>query len=97
MKFAKLEEGNLIYAPRPLIVDGLHIFTDDLATHLAMGYKEVALTDEPEVTEGYYSTFVWEETQNQIVQTWVQEPIPEPTISEVDLALQEMGVQVYAE
>ena len=73
MKFAKLEDGSLVYAPRPLEMDGVHVFTDDAETHLALGYKEVVLNPEPEVQEGYRTWFEWEETDAQIVQSWQSE------------------------
>lgn len=99
MRFAKLTEGSLFYAPYPLTIDGRHVFTDDAPLHLSMGYKEVVLTDEPETVEGYYNTFDWVETDTQIVQVWRQEETPvEPETSErseTDKALEEMGVVLY--
>lgn len=73
MKFAKLEEGNLIYAPRPLELNGVHVFTDDLETHLQLGYKELVLVPGPEAQEGYHTWFEWEETDTQIIQNWQSE------------------------
>ena len=100
MQFAKLENGSIYYAPRPLVVGDAHVFTNDPATHLALGYKELVLVPEPEAQEGYYNTFDWVETETRIVQTWRQEPMPEPEpepaqTTETDAALAEMGVQVY--
>lgn len=98
MRFARLENGSVYYAPRPLVMDGRHVFTNDAAAHLALGYKELVLTPEPEAQEGCVTAFDWEETDAQIVQAWRQEAAPEPEpeqTTETDAALAEMGVQVY--
>ena len=82
MKFGKLTNGNLVFAPYPLTVDGKDIFTTDATIYAAQGYKPVVYTDYPSDEKTY--TASWVETATEIVRAWTetQPPTPEPTESE---------------
>lgn len=69
-KFAKLNgSGGLEFAPLPLIIDGLNVWTNVEAKYNSLGYYEVICTDTPQ-KEGYYYTFYYEIENNKLVQKW---------------------------
>ena len=83
-KFAKLNEsGGLEYAPLPLVIDGVNVWTNIEAEYNKLGFYEITKTEMPE-KEGYYYTVFWELENNKIVQRWQEHenPIPEPTEEE---------------
>ena len=83
-KFAKIkEDGGLEYAPLPLVIDGVNVWTNIEAEYNALGFYEIKRTAMPE-KEGYYYTAFWELENNKIVQRWEEHknPIPEPTEEE---------------
>ena len=85
--FGKLENGALVYAPSPLIIDGLQAFTNDAVILLSHGYKPIVQTDAPTQT-GYHAVASWTESATQITQTWtlVEDAAPEPTQTEINTA-----------
>ena len=81
MKYAKLINGDLVYATNPISVDGKDVFTNDPTSY---GYKPVVIPDAP-VQDGYYAVADgWEETVTEIRRKWRLEPIPTPEPSEMD-------------
>lgn len=81
MRYAKLIDGALQYAPNPIRVDGRDIFTTDPTLY---GYKPVVRPDPPE-QEGYYAIpNGWEETETELIQKWRLEPVPTPEPSDLD-------------
>ena len=83
-KFAKIkEDGALEYAPLPLVINGVNVWTNEEAKYNALGFYEITRTEMPE-KEGYYYTVFWELENNKIVQRWEEHeaPIPEPTEEE---------------
>lgn len=94
MKYGKLENGYIRYAPTTVIWQG-HIVNNPDATKLKeLGYLPIKHVDMPQdAPEGQHYESSWEETETEIIQTWIlveNEPIPEPkpTIEEQILALQ---------
>ena len=79
MRYATLVDGNLIFAPNPINVNGDYVGNPDAATHAAQGYKPVQFTDPPEAPAGFHYEPTWTETEDEIVQGWelVEEPITE--------------------
>ena len=83
-KFARINEsGGLEYAPLPLVIDGVNVWTNIEAEYNALGFYEIKRTEMPE-KEGFYYTAFWELENNKIVQRWEEHeaPIPEPTEEE---------------
>lgn len=83
-KFAKINEsGRLEYAPLPLVIDGVNVWTNIEAEYNALGFYEIMRTAMPE-KEGYYYTDFWELSENKIVQRWEEHesPVYEPTEEE---------------
>ena len=76
MKYAKLIDGELVYAPNPILVDGAYIGNPPAQILIAQGYKVVIYTDPPIVAEGYVAVPGWEENVYEIVQTWTVEEAP---------------------
>jgi hypothetical protein len=82
MSYAKLIDGEPIFAPNPIRVGGNWIGNPPGEVYLAEGYKAVRYTDPPgEPDAGYEWVEKWTETETAIVQGWELAEIP---ISEED-------------
>ena len=77
MKYAKLIDGFIFIAPNPIMHGGMRRYNPPAEVYLAEGYKPVVYTDPPEVEPGYVAVHGWEETEEEIVQTWAVEPEPD--------------------
>ena len=75
--YGKLNDGNLMIAPRKLPGDGVVVYNPPEAMYRAQGWKPVEFTDAPEAPEGYDYESAWEETADSIVQTWELAPLPD--------------------
>lgn len=76
MKYAKLINNNLIFAPNPIIIGDRQIGNPPGEVYEAEGYKPVVYTDPPVVEPGYIAVPGWEDDGNEIVQTWTVELSP---------------------
>ena len=76
MTYAKLINNNLVLASNPIIVGDRQIGNPPAEVYTAEGYKPVRYTDPPVVAEGYVAVPGWEETAEEIVQTWTVEQVP---------------------
>lgn len=77
MTYAKLIDGELVFAPNPILVDGNWIGNPPGSVYEAEGYKPVTYTDPPgEPDEGYQWVETWTETDSEIVQDWVLVEVP---------------------
>lgn len=77
MKYAKLIDGYLVFAPRKLPVGEYLIYNPTPEMLVAAGYKPVTYTDPPtEPGEGYQWAETWSETESEIVQGWVLVEVP---------------------
>lgn len=77
MNYAKLIEGELIFAPNPIKVGDNYLGNPPASIYEAEGYKPVTYTDPPgEPDEGYQWEEVWTETENAIVRGWVLVEVP---------------------
>jgi hypothetical protein len=79
MKYAKLNDGLISYAPNPILHDGLWYGNPPGAVYEAEWYKIVTYAPQPEAPSGYYYAETWSETEDAIVQGWelVEAPITE--------------------
>lgn len=92
MRYAKLIDGAVQFAPNPIRMDGRDIITTDPTLY---GYKPVVYPEPPE-QEGMIAVFDgWEETETEIRQKWRLEPAPEPEAGPEDYeaALGRLGVE----
>ena len=74
--YAKLINGNLIHAPKMLVIGDTHVWNATAEQYAAQGWLPVVYTDLPE-QDGYYAESGWAEEDGRIVQEWVLIPIPE--------------------
>lgn len=77
MKYAKLLDGKPVYAPNPILHNGVWIGNPPPEVYLTEGYKPVRYIDPPSVDPGYVAVEMWQETKEEIVQTWAVEPEPD--------------------
>jgi hypothetical protein len=77
MRYAKLINNQLSYAPNPILVDGNWIGNPPGEVYEAEGYKPVVYTEPPtEPREGYEWQESWSETDTEIVQGWELVEVP---------------------
>ena len=77
MIYAKLINGNLQPSPNPIYINPYWVGNPTPEMLTAEGYKPVTYTDPPETQPGYIAVPGWEETAEEIVQTWAIEPEPD--------------------
>ena len=76
MKYAKLINGQIHYAPRKLRLETVTVYNPTPEMLIAEGYKPVIYTDPPETQPGFIAVPGWEETAGEIVQVWSVELAP---------------------
>lgn len=70
MRYAKLLNNNVQYAPNPINIDDNWYGNPSEEVYLEQGYKPVIYTQQPE-SQGYgYYAEAWEETETDIIQVW---------------------------
>lgn len=77
MKYAKLINNQIQFAPKHYIEGGYQISNPTPEMLIAKGYKPVRYTDPPEVNPGYVAVPGWTETETEIVQVWTVEKEPD--------------------
>ena len=76
--YGKLIDGNLDVAPKKLPGEGTVVYNPPAEMYLAAGYKPVTYTPEPgDPPAGYAYEPGWEETEDEIVQTWTLVELPD--------------------
>lgn len=83
MDYAKLINGQPVYAPRKVRYGDYWVYNPPENILLELGYKPVQYTDPPEVPAGYHLEESWTEDQEKILQVWSLVPDPEPDPEEV--------------
>lgn len=76
LKYAKLINNQIHYAPNPILVGDTYIGNPPGEVYLEQGFLPVIETTPTTPPEGYYMEPHWEEKDGQIVQTWTVEEIP---------------------
>lgn len=85
MRYAKLKDGKLVFAPNPILHAGLWHGNPPPEIYLAEGYKPVRYTDQPEPQGDGRFVETWTETEEAIVQGWVwHEATDEDEISDTE-------------
>ena len=79
--FGKIENDIFEYAPIPLIISGVNVWTNDAQKYLEHGYLPVEHTKIPE-KDGYYYTLEHEKQGDKIVEVWIEHKIPVPVPTE---------------
>lgn len=77
MRYAKLIEGQPVFAPNPIHINDLWVGNPTPEMLTEEGYKPVRSTEPPETEPGYIAVSGWEETAEEIVQTWTEELEPD--------------------
>ena len=70
MRYARLENGILTYAPKSLIINDAKVWNASEAEYIAQGWYPVIYTDAPVTEEGYHAESSWAQEGDEIVQTW---------------------------
>lgn len=71
-KFGRLENGQLVYAPNPLIISGRPVTTQRADIYFTQGYKPIEYTAQPSAELGYVWVASWMETDSKIVREWLR-------------------------
>ena len=71
MRYAKLINNDLQFAPNPIRAGDNIIGNPPDDVYLAEGYKPVRFTQQPEPLGGGHYDAVWTETEDAIVQSWI--------------------------
>ena len=74
MIYAKLIDGEIVFAPNPIVIADRQIGNPPDEVYRSEGYKPVTYTDPPKTEPGDIAVSGWEETTEAIVQTWSVEP-----------------------
>ena len=74
--YAMIIDNMLHPAPRHLFIGDIQVFNPTHEQYADMGYKPVRLTNMPDAPEGYYNEVGWQDTGDEIVQTWATLIIP---------------------
>ena len=77
MRYAKLIDGFPVYAPNPILHNGIWYGNPPASLLLEQGYKPVRYTEAPTPEPGYIAVPEWVETEEEIVQMWTEEPEPD--------------------
>jgi len=70
MKYAKLINDNLQYAPNKIILDDAVVYNPSGEMLIDLGYLPVIYTDPPTTPDNYVLRSEWIEQNDAIVQTW---------------------------
>jgi hypothetical protein len=85
MAYAKLIDGNLSFAPNPILYNGYRIGNPPQEIYLDEGYKPVQYAIQPEPPGVGRWVETWTETENAIVQGWTwHEATDEDEISDTE-------------
>ena len=68
IRFGKLENDRLVYAPSVIIDENKQIISNDASVYLQYGYKEIVPSPCPSADKEY--TLAFEETDTQILYIW---------------------------
>ena len=82
MKYAKLIENQLEFAPRTVMIDNTYYNPTPLSWLQTNGWKLVQYNKQPDYEEGWYYEEKWEETKTELVQKWIKRKEIEPEITE---------------
>ena len=77
MDFAKLIDGEIVFAPNPILVGENYIGNPPGSVYEDAGFKPVVYTDPPTVEPGYIAVPDWEDEGDEIVQVWSIEEEPD--------------------
>ena len=70
MKYAKLMDDTVVFAPNPILRDGFFIGNPIGEIYLSEGFKPVSYTNQPEPPGVGWWVENWTETEDAIVQGW---------------------------
>lgn len=85
MRYAKLIDGSISYAPNPILHNGMIRYNPPGSVYEAEGYKPVSLANQPEPLGMGRWVKTWTETEDAIVQGWTwHEATDEDEISDTE-------------
>ena len=85
MRFAKVVDGALEFAPKIIERDGRTIITNSPAEYAELGYKPIQLTEAPEAKEGYTLSYYWEDDGECCKQVWVETETGDDPYTVIDI------------
>lgn len=82
--YGKLIDGEIEFAPTTVYLPDRTVCNPPAFLLIDLGYKEIILTEAPEVPPGYYAQLSWVEGDDTITQTW--ELVEQPADMEISAA-----------
>lgn len=76
MNYAKLIDGNIVYAPRKLTVGEYTVYNPTPEMLISDGYKPVVYTEPPQTEPGYVAVPGWYDDGDEIREVWTVVPVP---------------------
>lgn len=77
MKYAKLIEGEIRYAPKKIVDGEMTVYNPPAYMLTTLGYLPVVNVPCPEAPEGYYYKHSWAEQDGTIIDVWTLEKLPD--------------------
>lgn len=77
MRYAKMQDGDAMFAPNALVISDFIVFNPTDEMFLNAGYLPVVETAPPEVDENHIAVPLYAEDGNTIVQSWAVEEKPQ--------------------
>lgn len=91
MKYGKITDGKLEFAPSIVNLDGYTIINPEHEQLITLGYKPVITDNIPTPQEGYYMEISYEETENEILQQWEEIELPPVEQTAGEYLLEQLG------
>ena len=78
MRYVKLEDQTLLFAPNPILLGQTYIGNPPGSVYEAQGFKPLQMSPCPELPPqtGFRWEPQWVESAEAITQSWVQRPLP---------------------
>lgn len=70
MKYGKIDNGRIVYAPRVMVVGDKKIINPSNQRLADAGYLPIEETPVPEIPDGYHAKYHWESDENSIRRVW---------------------------
>lgn len=89
--YGRLIDGDLLLAPKKLTIGEVQVWNAPTEEYIAQGWLPVTFVDCPAAPDGFFYVSAWQETDEEILQTWTLEEYQGEDYAEAGRIL--MGVE----